>query len=173
MQSVALLVLSALMLTQIVASAKSTHVRRTGQITLHGSIERVFPLFGPLEEEKWAEGWKPAMKYGGNSEEGTVFTTIDPHLATWVLDRYDVKAHAIRYVIVAPELRVTQIDIGCQAEGAVETRCEVTYTMTALSDLGETLVENYTQSHHEHRIQQWQTASDHYLQTGIRMVHHE
>ena len=173
MQAVAFLAFSALMLIQSTAPAKSIHVRRSGQIMLHGSIEKVFPLFGPVEEEKWAEGWEPSIKHGSNSEEGTVFTTADPHPATWVLDRFDAKSHTVRYVTVAPELRVVQIDIGCQAAGEAETRCEVTYTMTALSDLGETLVENYTQSHHDHRIQQWQTAIDHYLQTGTRMAHHE
>jgi len=140
---------------------------------LHGSIEKVFPLFGPVEEEKWAGGWEPSIKYGGNAEEGTVFTTLDPHPATWVLDRYDAKAHAIRYLIVSPELRVVQIDINCQAAGKAETRCEVSYTMTALSDLGETLVGNYAQSNHDHRIRQWQIAVDHYLQTGTRTAHHE
>jgi len=30
----------------------SSHVRRTGHITLHGAVEKAFPLFGWMDEAK-------------------------------------------------------------------------------------------------------------------------
>src|SRR5437868_15187345 len=36
------------------AKPEFAHVRRSGQIILHGLVEKVFPLFGPVEEAKWA-----------------------------------------------------------------------------------------------------------------------
>jgi len=30
----------------------SSHVRRTGHITLHGAVEKVFPLFGWMDQAK-------------------------------------------------------------------------------------------------------------------------
>jgi len=156
------------------AKPEFAHVRRAGQIVLHGPVARVFPLFGPVDEAKWAPGWEPSLKYGGNAEVGTVFTTVAAsHSATWIVSRYDDEAHDMQYTVVFPEDRVVQLDIGCHSGNAGETRCDVTYTMTALSDLARPAVEHYTQEKHEERIAHWQAAINHYLQTGTRMDHHE
>ena len=154
----------------------STHVRRTGQITLQGPVDKVFPLFGPVDEAKWAPGWEPSIQYGGNAQTGTVFTTdSSPHPATWIVSRYEGKAHDMQYTVVFPEDRVVQLDIACQSGNTVaaETRCEVAYAMTALSEAGRRGVEHYTQERHEERIAHWQMAINHYLQTGKRIEPHE
>ena len=151
----------------------SAHVRRIGQITLHGPAEQVFPLFGPIDEAKWAPGWEPSIKYGGNAEAGTVFTTASPYPATWVVPRYDGKAHDIQYIVVFPEGRVVQLDIECQVGNRGETRCDVAYAITALSDSGRRAVEGFTQEKHEQRLAHWQMAINHYLRTGTRVTPHE
>lgn len=151
-----------------------THVRRTGRIRLHGPIEKVFPLFGPVDETKWAPGWEPSIKYGSNAELGTVFTTVtSTHPAIWIVTRYDSKSHDMQYTTAFPEDRVVQLDIACHLTGAVETRCDVAYAITALSDSARAAVERYTQERHDERMAHWQTAINHYLQTGTRIEHHE
>ena len=159
--------------TGFAQSVRPAHVRRTGQIVLQGRIERVFPLFGPVDEAKWAPGWEPAIKHGGNAEVGTVFTVDSPHAATWIVTRYDVKAHDMQYTVVFQEDRVVQLDIGCQSGNLSETCCDIAYTITALSDSGRQVVEHYTQEKHDERIAHWQLAINHYLQTGKRIEPHE
>jgi hypothetical protein len=175
MRSIVLLLFVAAGFAQSVKPA-SAHVRRTGQITLQGPVEKVFPLFGPVDEAKWAPGWEPSIKYGANAELGTVFTTDSSspsHPATWIVSRYDGKAHDMQYIVVFPEDRVVQLDIACQSGNAGETRCDVTYAITALSDSAHPAVERYTQEKHEQRIARWQMAINHYLQTGARIEPHD
>ena len=156
------------------ATPGSEHVRRTGQITLEGSVDKVFPLFGPVEEAKWAPGWEPSIKYGGNAELGTVFTTgLSPHPAIWIVSGYDRNTHSIQYTVVFAEDRVEQLDISCQAASAAESRCDIGYGMTALTDSARGAVEAYTQDKHERRIAHWQMAINHYLETGNRITRHE
>jgi hypothetical protein len=153
---------------------RPTHVRRIGHITLHGAVERVFPLFGPLDEAKWAPGWEPSIKYGGNAESGTVFTTeSSTHPAIWIVTRYDAQSHDMQYTTVFPEDRVVQLDIACHSGNASETLCNVAYAITTLSDLARPSIERYTQQRHEERIAHWQMAINHYLQTGTRIAPHE
>ena len=170
MRTVALLLCAVAGLAQ---TANPAHVRRSGQITLQGPVEKVFPLFGPVDEAKWAPGWEPAMKYGGNAEAGTVFTTGSAHPATWVVSHYDDRAHEIQYIVVFPEDRVVQLDIACQSGKAAETRCDVAYAITALSPAGRQAIESFTQERHEQRLSHWQMAINHYLRTGTRITHHE
>ena len=152
----------------------STHVRRTGQISLHGPVEKVFPLFGPVDEAKWAPGWEPSIKYGSNAELGTVFTTeTSTHPAIWIVTRYDAKSHDMQYTTVFPEDRVVQLDIACTRADAAETRCDVACAITALSGSATAAVEHYTQERHDERVAHWRTAINYYLQTGTRIEHHE
>jgi len=173
MRSIVLLLFVAVSYAQT-AQPGSTHVRRSGQISLHGPVEKVFPLFGPVHEAKWAPGWEPSIKYGSNAELGTVFTTeTSTHPAIWIVTRYDAKSHDMQYTTVFPEDRVVQLDIACHPADAAETRCDVSYAITALSDSATAAVERYTQERHDERIAHWQMAINHYLQTGRRIEHHE
>src|SRR5437879_5188037 len=53
-------------------AAKS--VTHTGTIHLESSIDRVFPLFGPVREKEWAPGWNPQIVFPAGKEvaEGMV-----------------------------------------------------------------------------------------------------
>ena len=173
MRSIVLLLLTAASFAQS-AHPGFSHVRRDGQITLDASVKRVFPLFGPLNEAKWAPGWQPLIKYRGNTDLGMVFTTnSSPHPATWIVSLYDENSHSIQYTVVFGDDHVEQLDISCQAASAAETRCHIGYSMTALTDSARDAVENYTQEKHEQRIAHWQMAINHYLETGTRINRHE
>jgi hypothetical protein len=38
-------------------------ISRSSTITLNAPLEKVFPLFGPIKEMEWAEGWQPEIMY--------------------------------------------------------------------------------------------------------------
>lgn len=172
MPLVLILIFVGLGLAQSSRPAPPTHVMRSGDITLHGSVDKVFPLFGPVEEMKWAPGWEPSIKYGSNSEPGTIFTLDDPHPMTWVLSHFDSKSHMLQYVVVGSD-RVMEIDIDCHASGSAETKCNFTYSITALLPSAQQAVENYSQEKHAQRLMHLQMAINHYLATGRRLAHHE
>jgi hypothetical protein len=53
------------------------HITQSHTIHLPAHLYRVFPLFEPLGEKLWAEGWDPTMLYPSTGEVavGTIFTT--------------------------------------------------------------------------------------------------
>ena len=173
MQLLLVLAFAAIGLVQSSAPTPLTHVTRSGEITLQAPVERVFPLFGPIDESKWAEGWEPSIKYGSNSQAGTVFTIDDPHPMTWILTRFESQSHRLQYVIVTQNDRVMQIDVGCRAAGDTETLCSVAYSLTALAPSAQPAIENYTEERHHERLMHFQMALNHYLKTGTRITHHE
>lgn len=56
---------------------KAERISKSAQFIVSESIEKVFPLFGPIEEVKWAHGWDPEVIYSENGkiEEGFIFRT--------------------------------------------------------------------------------------------------
>lgn len=149
------------------------HVEQTATINVAAPVEKVFPLFGPVEEARWADGWAPEVLYQGKNMEGTVFATRAPHPGFWVLALWDEAGHRVRYAEVVPERYVVQIDIACRAASAAATRCQVTYSYTSLGADGDAFLRQYTSEHHAQRIGQWERALNHYLQTGERLAGHE
>lgn len=149
------------------------HVERSATITVAAPIDKVFPLFGPVEEAKWADGWAPDVLHQAKEMEGTVFVTRSPHPAFWVVALWDGAGHHVRYDEVVPDHYVVQIDVACRAGSASETRCQVTYSYTSLGPDGDAFLQQYTSEHHARRISQWERALNHYLQTGERLRGHE
>ena len=149
------------------------HVEQSATITVAAPVDKVFPLFGPVEEARWADGWAPVVLYQGKHMEGTVFTTSAPHEAFWVLALWDETGHRVRYAEVVPGRYVVQIDVACRAASASETRCEVTYAFTSLGKDGDGFLQQYTRERHAERIAHWERALNHYLQTGELLRGHE
>lgn len=112
------------------------HSETEFQFTVQAGYERVFPLFGALEEMKWAEGWKPLFVYPSpaHDQRGMVFTAAHGDTtSTWVCTAYDEAAGFVQYVYMVHELVVTQINIHVTKAGAAETQVSVVYERTALS----------------------------------------
>jgi hypothetical protein len=151
-------------------TAKS--LTRTGSFRLEAAPEKVFPLFGPVREKEWADGWNPTILYPADAEvaENMVFTV--PHgkdLTIWTIAAYDPTRRAISYINVTPEVRLVRVDVRCEPAGADTTDVHVTYTYTGLSDEGNSIVENYTAKTHSDRMEEWGLAINHYLKTGKRL----
>lgn len=147
-------------------------MRATRTHVLHFSapVQDVFPLFTPIHEKRWAQGWNPLLIHSESptaEEKGAVFTTQHPGdpLAVWTITAYDPVEHRITYVKFVPEQHITLIEIVCVA--GEKTAVHVTYTLTALTEAGHHIVQGFTEAHfHHHMMAAWQYAIDRCLETG-------
>jgi hypothetical protein len=150
----------------------------TATIMLSALPADVFPLFGPVEEAQWAEGWSPDVLYSSRpdaAELNAVFRTHHPGgtEAIWTVVHYDVANHAISYVRVRPDSHVARIDITCLLHGDGQTQATVTYTFTTLGPDGDDFLAHLTREafvHHE--LPSWERAINHYLATEETLPHH-
>ena len=154
---------------------KAEHVTRTGSISLNGSIEEVFPLFGPVREGEWAHGWTITVLHAETDlveEKGAVFTThLHGDLPTvWVITRYDPDDHRIEYARLTPDSRAAMVKICCEASGD-RTHAQVTYEITALHEHGNDYVREFTESAYHQMMAHWEQAINHRLMTGETLEH--
>ncbi len=151
-------------------------VSRTQTICLSALPERVFPLFEPIGEKAWAEGWEPQMLFpaSGVAEPGTVFTTrnSEGNESIWTMSVYDPVNFHLAYLRTTPGSLVGQIDIHCQEESDGTTGASVTYTFTALSEDGNEFTARFTEAHYQAMMADWERAINHYLAHGQVLPHH-
>lgn len=153
------------------------HVRRSGVIALDAPPEAAFPLFGPVREAEWADGWAITVLHAESpllEEEGAVFSTHlhDDQPTVWLVTRYERAAHRIEYARLTPGVRATRVLIRCEAAPEGRTLAHVTYEITALSESGKQVVEGFTAEHYQHMMADWQQAINHSLRTGKTLPHH-
>jgi hypothetical protein len=108
---------------------------QSGEIRIHGPIEKVFSLFTPKGELLWIPTWKytPIHPASGETEQDMVFRT-DEGATTWTLAHYEPPRTSV-YVLMNSDV-VARIEVNCRAESANETTMRITYTWTALTEKG-------------------------------------
>jgi hypothetical protein len=145
----------------------AVRVTRTASIRLAAPPDVVFPLFGPLDEQRWEPGWNPTMLYppSGATQRDAVFTAAhaDGTPSFWTIVAFDPADWRIAYVRVHPATHIARIDIDCSGDADGATRANVTYTFTGLSALGNAYVEAFTEAHYAEWLRSWETAINHYL----------
>lgn len=157
-----------------VSSGAHATAQRTHQFTIALPVADAFPLFEPIGEKNWAEGWQPefASAEGATLSDGTVFTVQRPgeHGApiqtVWLITRYNRANHVIEYRMVAPGERVSRITVQCQPTSAKDTAVTVTYHYTGLSENGDRYIAQMTDDAFRAMIGEWDTAIRAYLQRG-------
>ena len=171
--------LLAVVAAQIHAGAAESFVAKsatlTGAIRLPASMDRVFPLFGPVKEKVWAPGWEPRLVYPTDRDvaEGMVFT-VQEHEGTayWTVTQFDPQQHVIAYVNVIPGNMVNRIVIRCRAIAANETEATVQYSHTGLSETANRWIEQQTPERYDAKMRHWQEAITYGLEHGHPMAHH-
>ena len=144
------------------------HISRTTTIQLNALPDEVLPLFTAPGEILWVPGWNPEYVYpeDGAPKTGSIWRTQheehDPE-TVWVTINYDTEAHAVTYVAVTPNHRVTRIDIQCDTVDNDKTSAQITYTITALGEPGIEYIQQMTQAHYDHWILSWEQAINGYL----------
>jgi hypothetical protein len=135
--------------------------------------ETVFPLLCPVREAEWVPDWQYRLIYSqsGFAEAGCVFITEeDGREATWVVTEYDAERFRIGFVWVDPGMVSAQIRIELEPVGTPDSRLKtsarIRYTYTGLSPKGNREVERYDEGWFRKKMQGWEAAINHYLQTG-------
>jgi len=159
-------------------NSPATHPEESCVIRLNGRLADVFPLFGPLREREWAEGWNPRVVWPdtGAIQERMTFLTghAQDHddASLWVVSRYDPDQARIEYTVYSAN-RVRWILICCrESEGGNATEAEITYTYVGASESARTRNARDLESMFKHRLKDWEHAINHYLRTGDRLTHH-
>jgi hypothetical protein len=145
----------------------AVRIIRTATIRLSAPPDRVFPLFGPIDEQRWEASWHPTMLYppSGATQRDAVFTAehADGTPSFWTIVAFEPDTFWIAYVRLHPATHIARIDIGCAGDAGGTTRAEVTYTFTGLTALGNTYVETFTEPHYATWLKAWEVAINRYL----------
>ena len=157
---------------------ESERISRTSIITLNAPLDKVFPLFGPIKEKEWADGWSPEIVYSKTNllEEHMVFKTKshghgETHY-TWIVTKYAPEQSFIEYTVFTSE-RLWCITIKCSENTNIQTTdAEITYTYTGLTEKGNAINEKALQSMYSKDLKDWEETINYYLKTGKKQKHH-
>jgi hypothetical protein len=156
----------------LTAAFRASRVSRRGTIVLHAPPDRVFPLFTPDGERKWAAGWDFRAVYpvDGEMEENFVFVTDAPDHAqaptVWIVTRYEPADHVVEYQRVEPGIKTGRVRVRCRPGGVGEAEATVEYTYTALSEAGNRFVATFSAEAFAAFIARWAEAINAYLSTA-------
>ena len=147
---------------------KSERVSKTATISLNGTIETIFPLFGAFEERNWAKGWNPVLIYPEIEiiEEGTTFKTKVKEKGElgfiWIVTKYDPEKYGIQY-LVTTENRFWTITITCHPLADGKTSARVNYTYTGLNESGNMINKKAIQEMFRYDLKDWENEINEYL----------
>ena len=145
-----------------------------GSFSLPFPVDRVFPLYGPVEEARWAADWSPTWVYPDQKTAAasrpakgwTWFTSADDadSTRTWQVDEYDAEACRVVYHVFYPRRAVYRIEVSARPQGN-GTRTDVHYELVGLSDEGNRFVEHRV-AHFDREMEEWKALIEYYLRFG-------
>jgi hypothetical protein len=139
---------------------------------LHAAPEQVMPLLTAARENEWAASFEPRILHAGEPPGGLggVFQTgAGAEETLWTMTAYDPARGHVAYFRTIPNVLAVHIDIRLEADGEAACRAIVAYTYSALSAAANPRVEAMTEERYRAQMVEWETALDHYLQTGRRL----
>lgn len=143
-------------------------VRRSYTQRLVAEPARVFPLYCPVREAEWLEGWDPVvvLSRSGFAEPDAVFVTDDHGSAAfWYVTRQDADAGLVEMIKVVPDVVATRLTIHLRAvEGGSEAT--ISYAHTSLGPAGDDVVASFTEERYRAFMEDWQDRMNHYLEHG-------
>jgi hypothetical protein len=155
---------------------KYERISRTATIQVNAQIEVVFPLFGPLKEKEWADGWDPEIIYSRTNlvEQHMMFRTKGRNPSesfyAWTITTYNPDQHIIEYTVSTVN-RLWFIAVVC-SERDTQTLATITYTFTNLTDEGREFNRNALNKMYAEDLKDWERAINHYLKTGKVLIEH-
>lgn len=149
-------------------------VQRSATIHLEATIDKAFPLFGPIREKDWAYGWNPEIIYPANTlvEKHMVFRTQGGlhgtgEAYTWVIVNFEPSHGMIEYMVSASE-RLWFITVSCSPSSS-GTNVTVTYSYTGLTEEAMCKNELAINDMYASELKDWEEALNHYLTTGKQL----
>jgi len=152
---------------------ESERIFKEASIQLDAVIEKVFPLFGPIEEMKWAPGWNPEIIYSttGVVDEHMIFKTKgkfeEEEDYTWVVSQFAPEHFSITYSIHTKE-RIWFVNVTCSTQRD-KTIAKVKYTFTGLTNRGNVRNKMALEKMFENNLKDWEKAINHYIYTGRKI----
>lgn len=149
--------------------AEPKRVSHSYQQTIYGKIEEIMPLYCPVRELEWCEGWNPkaVYSYSGLVEKDCIFTTPEGDSENiWVVTDYDVENGYVSMFYIVPNTLVTKLEIQLTMVLEHKTMALITYTKTSLSELGNEALEKFTKAEFNITMDSWAKAMNHYLITN-------
>jgi Polyketide cyclase / dehydrase and lipid transport len=146
------------------SSPPATQVRT---FHLDAPLARVFPLFTAEGERTWAPGWEPRV-LSGSVERGSAFTTTGHNggQVTWIVVDYRPDEGRVSYARLVHDSNIGLVDVHCTqpAQGG-GTDVSVRYTLTPVSQAGESFVTQFLSGqHYATMIDEWRIATSKALQ---------
>lgn len=172
-----LILLSLTMTTSAIAqtSFKAERVQKSASFVVNASVEKAFPLFGPIREKEWAAGWEPQIIYSVNPEveEHMIFKTSGKHHGEneflWVVSQYRPNDYFVEYTASTAQ-RVWFISVKCETMED-KTKVTVTYTFTGLTPTGNEINKIALEKMYAHNLKDWEEEINYYLATGKQKEH--
>lgn len=158
---------------EVLTEFKPLRIQRSTSFIIHGKIENVFPLFGPIREKEWADGWEPEVLFPAGDvlvEEHMMFQTNAPDEEgkyIWVITQYQPEKYLIEYTVSTHE-RIWFIRVRCE-EKKETTEVTVSYTYTGLTAEGNRKNDQALKRMYSQNLQDWGEAINHYLKTGNQL----
>ena len=139
--------------------SKPNRIKHEYSQILLASPEVVFPLLCPVEEEKWVPGWNPdfVKSFSGVAEHNCVFQTTEKSLSSvWIRDiGFEPERLYLEMYKVTPGHTVGQLCIQLFAHNQKQTKADISYEYTSLSETGDEFLKNFTSDYYIKFMQNW------------------
>ncbi len=152
--------------------SKPNRIKHEYSQILLASPEVVFPLLCPVEEEKWVPGWNPdfVKSFSGVAEHNCVFQTTEKSVSSvWIVNCFEPEPLYLEMYKVTPGHTVGQLCIQLFAHNQKQTKADISYEYTSLSETGDEFLKNFTSDYYIKFMQNWENAINHFLKTGEKI----
>jgi len=137
--------------------------------TINGSINKIMPLYCPVREIDWVEGWNPkvVISNSGLVEKNCIFITPnEPNDIVWIVTDYDTEKGHVEMYHHLVETLITRLEIQLTAVNESTTHAALIYSKTALSEKGDEALKEFTKESYDIMMDSWEKAMNYYLKTG-------
>jgi hypothetical protein len=107
----------------------------------------------------------------GLAEKGCVFLSHqqgEPD-TIWVMTERDDEQKLTEFERITPGIKAAHLVITAKNEGTDRSQVDISYTFTALSEEGNTFIDNFTEENFVQDMKFWEAAMNHYLKTGMAL----
>ena len=145
--------------------------------TIHAVPETVFPLLCPVREMEWLAGWKARVIHAesGLAETNGIYASLHPgeRDTIWMITQRDEQRHVIEFVYFVAGTRVTRLNIAVHPAAGKNSRVEITYVYTGISEEGNReIAEHCSEERFIEQMKHWETSMNHFLKTGRPLAGH-
>jgi hypothetical protein len=123
--------------------------KRSHTVKLVAPPKDIFPLLCPVREEEWTSGWENdtyELIYTESefNEEGCIFKTSYPdgNDSLWTCTKYDKENNEVEFLVHVKDLVIRKMNILLKINEEHTTDARFEYTVTALSEKGNAIVNN-------------------------------